>query len=87
MSLSSRYTSEDAVAKIGNRFNLVLIATLRARELRAGDPSKVSDEGTGPLLTALREIEEGHVGVEYLERYKNTEQQRKKNFERYNREF
>jgi DNA-directed RNA polymerase omega subunit len=91
MSLSSRYTSEDAVAKVGNnRFNLVLIASLRARELKNGSPAKVPNQGmqaTGPMLTALREIEGGHVGVEYLDMYRDTEKQRKKNLERYDREF
>ena len=88
-SISSRYTSEKAVQQVGNRFDLVLIASLRARELTLGHPTKLADPEINPddmprpITTALREIEEGLVGREYLETYRNSEQQRKRNNERY----
>jgi DNA-directed RNA polymerase subunit omega len=58
-------TSEDAVAMVGNRYNLVLIASNRARELARGDLARVTSKN-GPVLTALQEIEQGKVGNEYL---------------------
>jgi DNA-directed RNA polymerase subunit omega len=58
-------TSEDAVAMVGNRYNLVLIASNRVRELSRGDLPRVVSKH-GPILTALQEIEQGKVGNEYL---------------------
>lgn len=63
----ARITSQAAVAKIGNIYNTVLIASLRARELRSGHAPMVNEKN-GNLITALREIEEGKVGIEYLEK-------------------
>jgi len=88
-SISSRYTSEKAVDKVGNRFDLVLIASLRARELTMGHPTKLTDPELNPndmpkpMTIAIREIEEGLVGREYLDVYKDSENQRKKNNIRY----
>lgn len=63
----SRISSEKAVQKVGNRFDLVLIAAARQRELARGLRPKVKTE-YGPHLTTLQEIEEGLVGREYLKR-------------------
>jgi DNA-directed RNA polymerase omega subunit len=52
---------------IGNRFEMVLIATARVRELKRGHKSKLAKPTTaGPIVTALMEIEKGLVGREYL---------------------
>ena len=59
--------NDKAVEQIGNRFDLVLIASARARELSRGHRKMVSTNNSVPV-TALREIEEGHVGREYLKR-------------------
>ena len=61
----ARLTSQDAVAMIGNRYELVLIAARRARELARGDRPKVT-KVTGHLVTALREIEQGFVDRSWL---------------------
>jgi DNA-directed RNA polymerase subunit omega len=58
-------TSQEAVAAVGNRYDLVLIASQRARELLQGDPPKVESRH-GSTLTALKEIEQGLVGRDYL---------------------
>jgi DNA-directed RNA polymerase subunit omega len=58
---------EKCVERVGNRFDLVLIASARARELRRGYQKLVSTTNSIPV-TALREIEEGKVGREYLKR-------------------
>jgi DNA-directed RNA polymerase subunit omega len=64
----ARITSQAAVEQIGNRYDLVLIASMRARELRKGHQPMATKKG-GPIVTSLREIEEGKInGVEYLER-------------------
>jgi DNA-directed RNA polymerase omega subunit len=63
----AKYTSELAVNKVGNRFDLILIAAQRVRELKQGHRSKLSTK-LGPVDTALQEIEKGLVGREYLKR-------------------
>jgi DNA-directed RNA polymerase subunit omega len=63
----ARLTSELAVEKIGNRFNLILIASLRSRELKRGHQPLIQSK-SGPNITALREIEAGKIGVEYLQK-------------------
>jgi DNA-directed RNA polymerase subunit omega len=62
-------TSQAAVEMVGNRFDLILISSLRARELRAGYPSKL-DKTHGPIITALNEIEQGLIGRDYLKKVK-----------------
>ncbi|MFD2167413.1 DNA-directed RNA polymerase subunit omega [Thalassotalea euphylliae] len=54
----ARVTVEDAVDKIGNRFDLVLVASRRARQIATGgkDPL-VEVENDKPTVLALREIE------------------------------
>lgn len=64
-----RVTSQKAAEMIGNKFDMILIASVRARELKRGDQPKLV--GTGrPVSTALLEIEEGLVGREYLRKIK-----------------
>ena len=63
----SRISSEKAANMVGNRYDLVLIASQRVRELRNGHKPKLATK-TGPILTALTEIEEGLVGREMLKR-------------------
>ncbi|MFT5758776.1 MAG: DNA-directed RNA polymerase subunit omega [Alteromonadaceae bacterium] len=58
----ARVTVEDAVDKVGNRFDLVLIASRRARQIATGgkDPL-VEVENDKPTVLALREIEAGLI--------------------------
>lgn len=65
----ARITSEIASNKIGNKYEMILIAAVRARELKRGDARKVTKENK-TLVTALREIEEGKIGREYLKKVK-----------------
>ena len=52
---------------IGNRFDLVLVAAQRARELKNGSAPRVSKLGHSVTVTALREIEEGkYTKKDYL---------------------
>ena len=61
----ARLTSERAAAAVGNKYDLVLIAARRARELKRGWRPLVQCNND-VLVTALREIEEGKIGRDYL---------------------
>ena len=67
--MTSRYTSQNAVEMIGNRYDLVLIASIRARELKRGYKPLI-DTNNKPIVTALNEIERGKIGIEYLKKVK-----------------
>lgn len=63
----ARITSEDAANAIGNRYDLILIASRRARELRHNwAPHVAVKKGENFLITSLREIEQGYIGRDYL---------------------
>ena len=63
----ARFTSQEAADMIGNRFDLVLVACARVRELKRGHKTKLDKPTTaGPTVIALMEIEKGLVGREYL---------------------
>jgi DNA-directed RNA polymerase subunit omega len=66
----ARITSQRAAEAVGNRFDLVLIAAARVRELKKNYMPKVVCDNDA-IVTALREIEEGHVGREYLKKIFN----------------
>jgi DNA-directed RNA polymerase subunit omega len=66
----ARISSQKAVEAVGNRYDLILIASARVRELRKGHRPKMESKN-GPVVTALTEIEEGHVGRDYLKRVRN----------------
>ena len=61
-------SAEEAKNMVGNRYDLVLIASQRARELKRGARPMISTKN-GVIVTALKEIEQGHVGREYLKKY------------------
>lgn len=47
----ARVTVEDAVAKVGNRFDLVLLAARRARQIASGSNPLVEEERISQLLS------------------------------------
>jgi len=64
----ARVTVEDAVDKIGNRFDLVLVAARRARQIAIEGKEPLVERGTDkPTVIALREIELGLVTADTLE--------------------
>ena len=65
----ARITVDDCIARIGNRFELTLAATYRARQLAQGSQALV-DSRDKPTVIALREIAAGKVGLEILNRGK-----------------
>lgn len=63
----ARVTVEDCLEKIPNRFELVLCASYRAREIAQGYAPKV-DAKDKPTVVALTEIAAGETGREMLEK-------------------
>jgi DNA-directed RNA polymerase subunit omega len=63
----ARVTVEDCLDKVDNRFELVLSATRRARQLANGKEALVDWENDKPTVVALREIAEGRIGREVIE--------------------
>ena len=63
----ARITVEDCLDNVDNRFQLVLVATRRARQLANGAEAYVPWEDDKPTVVALREIAAGHVGREVLD--------------------
>ena len=53
-----------------NRFNLVLIASTRAREILRNSISSRDAQYTNPVVTALEEVQSGKIGPEYLQKIK-----------------
>jgi DNA-directed RNA polymerase subunit omega len=57
----ARVTVEDCLDHVANRFELVMIAAQRARQLAThGAQPKVNPENDKPTVIALREIAEGY---------------------------
>jgi len=57
----ARITVEDCLDNIDNRFELVLTATKRARQLSHGAEPMIEEENDKPTVIALREIAEGLI--------------------------
>ncbi len=62
----ARITVQDCLTHIPNRFQLVLVATKRARQIALGARPLVDEENDKPSVIALREIADGLVGPEVL---------------------
>ena len=60
----ARITVEDSIDKFPSRFELVLVASQRARKLHTGDQPTVEKENDKNTVIALREIEEETIPVE-----------------------
>jgi DNA-directed RNA polymerase subunit omega len=63
----ARITVEDCLEHVDNRFDLVLLATKRARQLAAGVDPLVPWENDKPTVVALREIAEGLITEQVIE--------------------
>ena len=62
----ARVTVEDCVLKVPNRFELVLFAAQRTREITAGGPLTVDRDDDKNPVVALREIAEETIEVDHL---------------------
>ncbi|HAN26699.1 MAG TPA: DNA-directed RNA polymerase subunit omega [Haliea salexigens] len=65
----ARVTVEDCLENVDNRFELVMVASKRARQIATGgkDPL-VEEESDKPTVIALREIAEGLINSSILSR-------------------
>lgn len=63
----ARITVEDCLQNIPNLFQLVMVASKRARKLANGAEATVEWENDKMTVVALREIAAGHIGPEILE--------------------
>lgn len=70
----ARVTVEDCLDHIPNRFDLVLIASKRARQLSNGKESTLPWDNDKPTVLALREIALGTVTSEILDQITPEEQ-------------
>ena len=63
----ARITIEDCTEKVPNRFHLVQMAAIRAKQLKQGANTLVSAEDNKAVVIALREIAAGRVLPDYHE--------------------
>ena len=63
----ARITVEDCLDNVDNRFELVLTATKRARQIANGADPLVDEENDKPTVIALREIAEGFINAERVD--------------------
>lgn len=63
----ARVTVEDCLDNVDNRFQLVLVATKRARQLVMGAEAHLPWDNDKATVLALREIAAGKVGPEVLD--------------------
>lgn len=63
----ARVTVEDCLQNVKNRFELVLVATKRARQIAAGKEPSVAWENDKATVVALREIALGNVTATILD--------------------
>ena len=62
----ARVTVEDCVLKVPNRFELVMVAAQRSRDISAGSPLTVERDNDKDPVIALREIAEETVDIDEL---------------------
>ena len=64
----ARLTVEDCMQNIDNRYDLVLLAVKRARQMVMGAEPLIEDEGDKATVIALREIAEGLVTTDNIDK-------------------
>ena len=62
----ARVTVEDCVEKVPNRFDLVLLASHRSRNISAGSSLTVDRDNDKTPVVALRELAEGNLELDEL---------------------
>ena len=66
----ARITVEDCLEHIDNRFELVLLAARRARQIAKGADPLLPEDNDKPTVIALREIADNlitHIGMDEME--------------------
>lgn len=64
----ARVTVEDCIDKIPNRYELLMVAAQRAKDLAAGSPLTVSRDNDKNSVIALREIADETISIEELQK-------------------
>jgi len=65
----ARVTVEDCLENVANRFELVMVASIRARQIAVrGAQPMVEWENDKPTVVALREIAEGFIDASILDK-------------------
>lgn len=64
----ARITVDDCLVNVSNRFELVALASRRARQLADGAEPLVEEENDKPTVIALREIAAGLISNDVLDR-------------------
>ena len=64
----ARITVEDCLEKIDNQYDLVLLAKERTVQLNAGIPMLVEEDNDKKTIISLREIGDGKISPEDLEK-------------------
>ena len=62
----ARITVEDCIDKFESRFELVLVASNRARKLHSGESPTVEKDNDKPTVIALREIADESLSIDSL---------------------
>lgn len=71
----ARITVEDCLDKVDNRFQLVMVASKRARQIATGGSKPlVKEENDKPTVIALRELEEGLITVDSVNRHEEVDE-------------
>lgn len=61
----ARITIEDCTARVPNRFHLVQMVAIRAKQLKKGARSLVQADENKEIVTALREVAAGLITPDY----------------------
>jgi DNA-directed RNA polymerase subunit omega len=63
----ARITVEDCIQRVPNRFHLVQMAAIRAKQLKRGSGALIQQGENKEVVTALREIAAGYIKPDYEE--------------------
>jgi DNA-directed RNA polymerase subunit omega len=63
----ARITVEDCVQRVPNRFHLVQMAAIRAKQIKRGSQTLITAGENKEVVTALREIAAGFIQPDYPE--------------------
>ncbi len=69
----ARLTVEDCLENVDNRYDLVILAARRARKIVFGSEPLVKEENDKPTVLALREIADGLVTSENIDKIDKSE--------------
>lgn len=73
----ARITVEDCLKVVDNRFELVLMATRRARQLAKGAEPMLDPENDKPSVVALREIADRRIDMPTIDEIDRIERERR----------